>query len=249
MIPGSSLTLGPAMTERMPYSLVIFDLDGTLVDSFPWFLRNINDTADKFGFRRVPDDEIASLRRSGLREIFERLDVPPRKLPAIVRHMRRLKSEQAASIALFPGVAAMLQALADAGLRLAVVSSDREANARRQLGADIMALFSTFDCGASLFGKAAKFRRAIRSARVPAENVIAIGDEIRDIEAARAAGIACAAVTWGYSAPEVLLDAQARHGVRAHGGHQPVACSTSNDDRGQSRARDEAAVTVPESPP
>lgn len=193
----------------MPYSLIIFDLDGTLVDSFPWFLRNINDTADKFGFRRIPDDEIASLRRAGLREIFERLEVPPRKLPAIVRHMRRLKAEQAASIALFPAVEPMLRALAAAGLRLAVVSSDREANARRQLGADIAALFATFDCGASLFGKAAKLRRAIRRAGVPAQDVIAIGDEIRDIEAARAAGIACAAVTWGYSAPEALL------------GHQP----------------------------
>jgi phosphoglycolate phosphatase len=188
----------------MPYSLVIFDLDGTLVDSFPWFLRNINDTADKFGFRRVPQDEIASLRRAGLREIFERLEVPPRKLPAIVRHMRRLKAEQAASIALFPGVAPMLQTLADAGLRLAVVSSDREANARRQLGPDIAALFATFDCGASLFGKTTKLRRAVRRAGLQAKDAIAIGDEIRDIEAARAAGIACAAVTWGYSAPDAL---------------------------------------------
>jgi phosphoglycolate phosphatase len=205
MDSGLLATLGPGMTEQMPYSLVIFDLDGTLVDSFPWFLRNINDTADKFGFRRVPQDEIASLRRAGLREIFERLDVPPRKLPAIVRHMRRLKAEQAASIALFPGVAPMLQTLADAGLRLAVVSSDREANARRQLGPDIAALFATFDCGASLFGKATKLRRAVRRAGVRAQDVIAIGDEIRDIEAARAAGIACAAVTWGYSAPDALL--------------------------------------------
>ena len=37
----------------MPYSLAIFDLDGTLADSFPWFLRTINDVADRFGFRRV----------------------------------------------------------------------------------------------------------------------------------------------------------------------------------------------------
>ena len=153
----------------------------------------------------MPQDEIGSLRRAGLREIFERLEVPPRKLPAIVRHMRRLKAEQAASIALFPGVAAMLRSLADAGLWLTVVSSDREANARRQLGADLAALFGSFDCGASLFGKAAKFRRAVRRAGVAVEDAIAIGDEIRDIDAARAAGIACAAVTWGYSAPDALL--------------------------------------------
>jgi phosphoglycolate phosphatase len=189
----------------LPYSLVIFDLDGTLVDSFPWFLRSVNDVADRFGFRRVTDDDISPLRRAGLREIIERLEVPTRKLPAIVGHMRRLKREHAADIPLFPGAEATLRALADRGMRLMLVSSDHEANARRQLGADNAALFSAFDCGASIFGKAAKFRRAVKRARVPAGSVIAIGDEIRDIEAARSAGIACAAVTWGYSAPNALL--------------------------------------------
>jgi phosphoglycolate phosphatase len=39
---------------------------------------------------------------------------------------------------------------------------------------------------------------------VPPTSAIAIGDEVRDIEAARAAGAACGAVTWGYAAPETL---------------------------------------------
>jgi phosphoglycolate phosphatase len=188
----------------MRYSLVIFDLDGTLVDSFPWFLRNVNGAADKFGFRRVAEEDVAALRRAGLREIFERLAVPPRKLPAIVRYMRRLKTAHMADIGLFPGVDAMLHAVAQTGVRLALVSSDSEANARYQLGPENAALFSSFDCGASLFGKATKIRRAVRRAGADAASAIAVGDEVRDIEAARAAGIACAAVTWGYSAAEAL---------------------------------------------
>ncbi len=79
-----------------------------------------------------------------------------------------------------------------------------QANARRQLGDANAALFSDFACGASLFGKAAKFRHVLGRAGVQAQHAIAIGDEVRDIEAARAAGIACAAVTWGYAAPEAL---------------------------------------------
>ncbi len=188
----------------MRYSLVIFDLDGTLADSVPWFQRHVNDVADRFGFRRVGDDDIPSLRRAGVREIFERLEVPRWKLPAIIRHMRRLKTTHLAGIPLFPGVDPVLRALADAGLRLALVSSDNEANARRQLGAANVALFSAFDCGASLYGKAAKFRRVVKRAGAHPGRVIAIGDEVRDIEAARAAGIACAAVTWGFAAPEAL---------------------------------------------
>jgi len=47
----------------------------------------------------------------------------------------------------------MLRALADGGVRMALASSDNDANARRQLG-EAAALFCRFDCGASLFGSA-----------------------------------------------------------------------------------------------
>ncbi|TWA97013.1 HAD-IA family hydrolase [Bradyrhizobium stylosanthis] len=187
----------------MPYSLVIFDLDGTLADSFPWFLRTINDVADRFGFRRVADEDIEPLRHASSRDILTRLEVPLWKLPAIARHARRLKAEAAAEISLFAGVETMLRTLAENGVQLALVTSDSEANAREKLG-PAAALFSHFDCSASLFGKAAKFRRVIRCAGVDPAQVIAIGDEVRDIEAARAAGIACGAVCWGYAAPAAL---------------------------------------------
>ncbi|RXT46028.1 HAD-IA family hydrolase [Bradyrhizobium betae] len=187
----------------MPYSLAIFDLDGTLADSFPWFLRTINDVADRFDFRRVTREEIEELRHASSREILARLEVPLWKLPAIARHARRLKAEAAGEIPLFAGVEAMLQTLAENGVQLALVSSDSEANAREKLG-EAAALFSHYACSASLFGKSAKFRRVIRRAGAEPGKVIAIGDEVRDIEAARAAGIACGAVCWGYAAPAAL---------------------------------------------
>ncbi|QIO33872.1 HAD-IA family hydrolase [Bradyrhizobium sp. 1(2017)] len=187
----------------MPYSLAIFDLDGTLADSFPWFLRTINDVADRFNFRRVAPEDIEELRHASSREILSRLEVPLWKLPAIARHARRLKAEAAAEIPLFAGVEAMLRTLAANGMQLALVTSDSEANAREKLG-DAAALFSHFDCAASLFGKPAKFRRVVRRAGVVPAQVISIGDEVRDIEAARAVGIACGAVCWGYAAPAAL---------------------------------------------
>jgi len=117
--------------------------------------------------------------------------------------MRRMKAAHLADIPLFAGVEAMLRGLHDGGLTLALVSSDKEANARRQLG-EAAQLFAHFDCGASLFGKAAKFHRVVKRAGVDPAQTISIGDEVRDIEAARAAGIACGAVMWGYAAPNAL---------------------------------------------
>jgi phosphoglycolate phosphatase len=188
---------------RVPCSLVIFDLDGTLADSFPWFLRTVNEVADHFGFRRVADEDVEMLRHASTRELMAYLDVPSWKLPAIARHMRRLKADPSANISLFDGVDSMLRTVAGSGIQLALVSSDSEANARHKLG-DLAALFTHFDCAAALFGKPAKFRRVIRRARVTPAQVLSIGDEIRDIEAARAVGIACGAVCWGYAAPEAL---------------------------------------------
>jgi len=187
----------------VPYSLAIFDLDGTLADSFPWFLRTINDVADRFGFRRVAEEDVEELRHASTREILSRLEVPLWKLPAIARYARRLKAEAAAEIPLFAGVEAMLETLSRSGVQLALVTSDSEANAREKLG-EAAALFSHFDCAASLFGKPAKFRRVIRRAGAALDQVISIGDEVRDVEAARAVGIACGAVCWGYAAPAAL---------------------------------------------
>jgi phosphoglycolate phosphatase len=189
----------------MPYSLVIFDLDGTLADSFPWFKSVLNDVTDRYRLRQVQEQDIEMLRHASTREILDYLQVRWWKLPLIARHMRRLKTAHAASIPLFPGVDTMLTTLAAASIRLALVSSDTEANARDKLGRSA-ALFSAFDCSASIFGKAQNFRRVVQRAGVDPKQVLAIGDETRDIEAARLAGIGCGAVTWGYAARKALID-------------------------------------------
>ncbi|RUP00642.1 HAD hydrolase-like protein [Hyphomicrobium sp.] len=188
----------------MRYTLVIFDLDGTLADSFPWFIGSLNTVADAFRLRRVGEDEIEPLRRADVPEILKHLGVPRWKLPMIARYMRKLKSTELHTISLFPGVEDMLRTLKAGGVTLTLVSSDNEENAKVVLGPDNAALFSQYNCSAALFGKAGKFRRVMRRAGVEPHRVLAIGDEARDLNAARAAGIDFAAVTWGYTAPEKL---------------------------------------------
>jgi phosphoglycolate phosphatase len=130
--------------------------------------------------------------------------IPLWKVPLIVRHFRRLKAEHADEIRIFPGATATLEALKAEGVQLALVTSDSEPNVRHQLGSSHFELFSAVECNASLFGKAAKFRRVIERSPCPRNEIVAIGDEIRDIEAARKVGICSAAVAWGYTNPSAL---------------------------------------------
>jgi phosphoglycolate phosphatase len=190
----------------MNWKLAIFDFDGTLADSAAWFRRQLNPLAQRFGFRQVGEAELEELRGLPNREIVRRLEIPFWRLPAIARHMRALAARDAESIALFDGIGEMLAALNGHGMRLAVVSSNAEANVRRILGPGHAALIDHYDCGAALFGKAKKLRSVARRAGVPPDRVIVIGDETRDIEAARAAGMDSAAVGWGYATPEALAE-------------------------------------------
>ena len=117
--------------------------------------------------------------------------------------MRRLKRERGDAIPLFAGVDLMLQELSQLGVVLAMVSSDSESNVRTALGKNAE-LMSEFACGASLFGKAAKFKAVLNRTGIAAADAICIGDEVRDGEAARQAGIDFGAVSWGFASTEAL---------------------------------------------
>ena len=192
----------------MRYRLAIFDFDGTLADSFAFFLVVTNRLADEHGFRRMEEHEIETLRGQGARQIVGKFGIPAWKLPRIGRDFRRYMAEDANGIAPFPGVDRLLQGLADHGIQIAIVTSNSAENVRRILGPESSALIRHWSCGVSMFGKRSKLRGVLRSSGVLAAEAICIGDEVRDLEAAHAEGIAFGGVSWGYTAPEAL---------RAHG--------------------------------
>lgn len=204
---------GPATNDRQPttsapahlpaYRLLIFDFDGTLADSFPWFLACVNEAALRFRFRPIAPEEVERLRGMGARQLMQHLRVSPWKLPWVARWMRRRMAAELDTVPLFTGVGALLEALDRHGVRLAVVSSNSAKTIRRALGPHA-ALLGQVEGGVSLFGKARRLRKVVRAAGVRPEEVLCVGDELRDAEAARRAGIAFGAVAWGYTHPDAL---------------------------------------------
>jgi phosphoglycolate phosphatase len=194
-----------------PYALAIFDFDGTLADSWRLMGQGIIDAADRFGYRRPSPEEAQALRGLDNRAVMRALGVRMWQLPAIASHMRTVAAEQCDQIALFPGVDTLLTGLSAHGIRVAVVSSNSETTIRRVLGPRSASLVADYACGASLFGKARKFARVVATARVDGARAIGIGDEARDIAAARQAGIASGAVTWGYATRDLLVSCSPTH--------------------------------------
>lgn len=187
--------------------LLILDFDGTLADSWPWFLGMLDEVTARFGHARITPDQAAHFRHLPAREIIARLGVPAWKLPRIAHFLRRA-ALAAPPPPLFPGIPALLAGLHADGLTLAIASSNSAPQVARSLGPALDPLIAHRVLDVGLFGKAARFRRLLRATGTPPEAALAIGDELRDIEAARAAGITAGAVAWGYAAPAALAAAR-----------------------------------------
>jgi len=188
----------------MSYKLLIFDFDGTIADSFPWFVGIVNQVAEKYRFRRIDESEIEALRSFDARRLIQHLEIPFWKLPFIARHMKRQMAREIHQITLFEGIPDLLRQLSERGIQLAMVSSNSVENIRRVLGPEVAGLFRYYECGGSIFGKKAKFRKVLKQSGVPEAEALCIGDELRDLEAARQAHIAFGAVAWGYTDVEAL---------------------------------------------
>jgi phosphoglycolate phosphatase len=196
--------IGPL--PKSPPRLALFDLDGTLADSRALMFEALDDAARRFGFRRIDHAEAEALRDRDARAILRALGVKLWQLPRIAAHVKALATA-APPPPLFPGAGAMLESLRLTGVTLALVSSNSEANARRALG-EAAGCVTHWACDATLFGKASRFRQVLRrTGCLPAE-AMAIGDELRDIAAARSAGLRAGAVAWGYALPSALAAAQ-----------------------------------------
>jgi len=186
------------------YCLVIFDFDGTLADSGLWFTRVINELAHEFRFKRLEQPDYERVRRYDARGVLKHLGIPMWKAPRVLIRLRQHAARDAAQIPVFPGVEAMFERLMAAGRTVAISSSNSEETVRKVLGGSIAARVPHFKCGASLFGKAAKLKQLLVETQTARDQAIYVGDEIRDVEAARQAGVAFGGVRWGYTEPEAL---------------------------------------------
>jgi len=196
-----------------PFSLAIFDLDGTLVDSLPDIARALNAALAEAGRRAFPLDEVRGFVGDGAAKLVQRALGPDGQadadavdaMTARFRHLyaHHLHQETRA----YPGVEAALRALA-AAMPLAVVTNKPRELARPLLGA--LALDGFF---ADVIGDGDGFARKpapdaglwllARHGATPADTLV-VGDGLPDLRFARALGARAAAVTWGYVAPDSL---------------------------------------------
>jgi phosphoglycolate phosphatase len=211
--------------------IVIFDLDGTLVDTAPDLINALNFVLDREGLPPVPLHSARNMIGAGSRKLIERgLELEGRS--ATPADVDRLTSDfiehYAAHIAdesrPFPGLESALDDLATRGYRFAVCTNKLEWLSKLLL--DRLGLASRFSaiCGADTFGVSkpdpAILRQTIARAGGQLSAAIMVGDAGPDIGVARRAGIPVIGVEFGYT--EVPIADLKPDRVIAHMGELPA---------------------------
>ena len=179
-----------------PKPTLIFDFDGTLADTLPHLLALSNRLAPEYGHRRVAEGDIDALRGLHAREVIRWLRVPWYKLPRLARRIRAELHHVMPQVIPIEAVPAAVSQLA-LGFELGILTTNSVANVRVFLAAQQLMPFAFVRSSPRLMGKRRTLKRVLREQRLAVANTLYIGDEVRDVEAARACGLDTIAVSWG----------------------------------------------------
>jgi len=186
------------------YKAILFDFDGTIADTFAVAVPIFNELSREFHYRSVSEEEIPSARKMSAREIMKAFGIPVKSVPALAQKGLRMLHAKMEEISPFDGISELLHSLKQPSLALGILSSNSSDNVGLFLRKHDLEVFDFVRCSSRLFGKAKEIRKILKENGWKKHEVLMIGDECRDIEAAQKAGIPVVAVAWGFNSREAL---------------------------------------------
>lgn len=182
---------------------IIFDFDGTIADSFEEVIKIFHDLTGSH--QQITPQEIERLRGMSLVQVMEELKIRPWRLPFLMFRGRRRMRKIIPRLRVFEEMPNIIKKLYAEGHQLFIMSSNSEANIKlflKQHG--LHEEFIKIYGGVGLLGKAHYLHKVLRENSLDPKLTWYVGDEVRDIEGAKHAGLKVAAVGWGYNTVEIL---------------------------------------------
>ena len=192
----------------MPSRAVLFDFDGTLADTAPDLAAAVNRMRVEQGYEAMPLERLRPFASAGARGLLQaafRVKPDDAEYKAMRQEFLDLYAESCCGeTRLFPGIAELLRELAQRHIRWGVVTNKATRFTERIL-AHLELKPDCVACGDTtphLKPHPAPLLHAARQMHLAPSSCWCLGDDLRDMKAARAAGMRPVAVEWGYHHPE-----------------------------------------------
>ncbi len=191
------------MIDPSKITTLIFDFDGTIADTLELHRTIFNQLSQKYHHALIDRADIEQLRNLGLRDFLKKMDIPFYKIPVLIREGQTIA--QTLPVALpITGIEPVLAKLSES-FSLGIVTSNKQDYCQRFL--QHHQLDSYFDfvvAEKDVFGKAHKLKRVLKERHLQPSEVVYIGDEVRDIEAAHTVPMPVIGVAWGFNSEAAL---------------------------------------------
>lgn len=184
--------------------VLIFDFDGTIADTFDLYIEVMRDIHQEYKFKYILDEDIERYRGMGAKEILKDLGISLIRVSSIAHRVRKEFKAKIRQQKLFPELGDVLKKLQQDGYQLFILSSNSKENIEVFLECNNAHYFDDVISKSNIFGKARSIKKVINERQFNPDEVLYIGDEVRDIEATKKANIKIVAVSWGYNNKKVL---------------------------------------------
>ncbi len=204
----------------MKYQALIFDLDGTLLDTLDDLWDSVNAVLAKYGYPLKTRDEVCAAVGNGIAILIARVLPAGREDPAFDRVLADFKAYYGEhcedKTAPYAGIPEMLAELKAAGVKMAIVSNKADFAVKQLAKAwfgDTIKIAIGENEAAGIRKKPAPdtVDLALRELGLTREDAAYVGDSEVDVQTAQNAGMPCLSVTWGFRSRETLLAAGADH--------------------------------------
>lgn len=190
----------------MTVKVIIFDFDGTIADTLDAIVSITNRLALEFGYKQTTLEELAQLKNLNSRQIIDQSGISIFKLPFLIRKVKAELSKEIQTLNPVPGMKEALTQLKNQGNSLGIITSNSKDNVMAFLETNNLQELFNFIYSGTTFGKSKVINKLLKQENINPEEVIYVGDETRDIEAARKSNIKAIAVTWGFNSKQVLAE-------------------------------------------
>jgi len=193
------------MASQMKFRTLVFDFDGTIADTLGETRKIFNQIAPDYGIRQVGEHEMDHLRHLSLKELLDHLDIPKRRVPALIARGTGMMRGNITQLQLIEGMREVLIEMRRHVHSFGILTSNAEANVDLFLRThDLRDQFDFISSTSKLTGKSKHLKAIRKTFSLHPGQMLYVGDELRDVKASQKAGIPVAAVTWGFNSRESL---------------------------------------------
>jgi phosphoglycolate phosphatase len=163
-----------------------------------------NVIAEKRNYKMITTDEALELKGKPVSEIFVFSGVPKLAIPLLVSEVRELMKEKYKTVRCFEGIPEVLNEIRKQGIKTGVLTSQSIENAKNFLTNNNLGEADFIYSENNIFGKEKSLKKMLKDQELSPDEVVYVGDEIKDVKSCQNVEIKILAVSWGFNSSESL---------------------------------------------